>query len=86
MENKVAALRGEPIRTDYVTGHAIPPETLRQMIIEETAEALNINEKPRLISVVSAAHTGEWTRRVSGEGNAQEHPLIARHEGGAKKP
>jgi hypothetical protein len=62
IENRVAALRGEPLRTDYTTAHEIAPEALREIMIDEFSNQLGIHQKPRLEAQALQRTDGQsWT-------------------------
>ena len=48
IENRIAALRGEPVRADYASTHIISPEQKREMIINELSIAMQLDKKPRI--------------------------------------
>ena len=48
VENRVATLRGEPIRADYESSHKIAPEKLRDLAVEELSSILELERKPHL--------------------------------------
>lgn len=45
IENRVANLRGEPLRGKYATAHEIEPQELRQMMINQLSSDLAIQDK-----------------------------------------
>ncbi len=48
IENQVAVLRGEPVRTDYMHAHDIDPKMARQMMIDEISNQLELHAKPKI--------------------------------------
>lgn len=48
IENRIATLRGEPIRADYTSMHQIAPEKKREMMVDELSSVMELNKKPRL--------------------------------------
>jgi hypothetical protein len=65
IENRIATLRGEPIRADYASTHIIPPEQKREMIIEELSTAMQLGKKPRLAPEVTQRLDGQsWAKSL----------------------
>ncbi len=82
MENKIATLRGEPLRYNYATSHDVKPETLREMMIDQLSEVLEIHTKPKI-----AEDTQLWVTKVTSGTNGmptKSHPRIANHKDGGK--
>ncbi len=59
VENRVAALRGEPLRKDYTTSYKPSPEIVREMTIDQLGAIIEIDKKPRLD--VARADGKLWT-------------------------
>lgn len=50
IENRIAALRGEPARTDYACSHHIDPQRKRDMFLNELSSILELDSKPRAVA------------------------------------
>lgn len=48
VENRVAQIRGEPVRGDYAHAHDIEPASLREMMIDEVSKELELHAKPMI--------------------------------------
>lgn len=59
VENRIAALRSEPIRTDYTSAHKITPEKKREMMIDELSAVMELNKKSHLDTEVSQRVDGK---------------------------
>lgn len=64
MENRVAALRNEPINTGYATAHQFSDADYRQMLIEELSGALELSQKPRLADTPRRADGKLWSEAL----------------------
>ncbi len=94
MENKVAALRGEPLIAKYNVGHIIPADLKRRAMIDQLSEAYGLHQKPRLETPFAAKKPiSSWQEYVKNPAELRlskwqkpehEHPFIAKHEDGGR--
>ena len=62
VENSIATLRGEPVRSNYTSSHQIDPQQKREMIVDELSAVLELNKKPRLATEAPQRADGQsWT-------------------------
>ncbi len=61
IENRVAALRGEPLRTNYMHSHDIDPAMARQMTIDELSNELELHTKPERSQSSQRSDGNSWS-------------------------
>lgn len=66
VENRIAVLRGEPIRSEHMSSHRIAPEKRREMILDDLSNVMELQHKPRLAVKATQRTDGKpWAESVS---------------------
>ena len=68
-ENRVAAIQGQPMRTDYARAHSVDDEATKEMLMEQIIEQLDIDKK---IKSPSIADCKSWVNSLGARTGAAQ--------------